>query len=69
MQCVTSRIDDVARRIEIRLADLEMNDVAAFCLQRSRFRQYFEGGLGAETRHALGQAQFSGLSHDGEMSE
>jgi hypothetical protein len=35
-----------------------MDDVAALCLQRSRLHQYFEGGLGAETRHALGEAEF-----------
>jgi len=33
--------------------DLEMDDVAA----------------GAETRHALGEAEFCGLTHDGETSE
>jgi len=33
------------------------HDVAAFCLQRAH--QYFEGGLGAETRHALGEAEFA----------
>ncbi len=57
VQGVGSRLDDVARGIEIGLPDLEMDDVAALCLQRSRLHQYFEGGLGAETRHALGEAE------------
>jgi hypothetical protein len=33
---VTSRVDDVAWRIEIGLADFEMDDIAPLCLQRSR---------------------------------
>jgi hypothetical protein len=47
-----------------------MHDVAALCLQRSRLHQNFESGLGAETRHALGEAEFAlcGFIHDGEMS-
>ncbi len=68
VQSVGSRADDVARGIEIGFADLEMNDVAALCLQRSRLHQYFERGLGAETRHAFGEAEFGGLGHDGEIS-
>ena len=68
MQRVGRRPDDVARRIEIRLPDLEMNDVAALCLQRSCLHQHFESGLGAEAGHAFGEAKFEGLSHDGEIS-
>src|SRR5205814_1015655 len=63
VQGIGRRPDDVARRIEIGLADLEMNDVAAFCLQRARFHQYFESGLCAETRHTLGEAKFVGVFH------
>src|SRR5207248_765851 len=64
----TRRLDDVARGVEIRLANFEMNNVSAFCLQRSRLHQDFERSLGAETRHPLGQTKFVSLSHDGEMS-
>ena len=53
VQGVGSCLDDVVRGIEIGLPDLEMDDVAA----------------GAETRHALGEAEFCGLTHDGETSE
>ena len=60
---VTSRVDNVARGIEIGLSDLEMDDVAALCLERSRLHQYFEGGLGAETRHSFGEAQFALYHH------
>ena len=63
-QCVTSCLDDVARRIEIGLADLKMNDVAALCLERFRFHQHFECGLRAESRHAPGEPEFMCLVHD-----
>ena len=59
VQRVTSRIDDVGRRIEIGLADLEMDDVAALFFKCARFHQYFECGLSPETRHALGEAEFA----------
>jgi hypothetical protein len=36
-----------------------MDDVAALGLQGARFHQHFEGGLGAETRHALREAEFT----------
>jgi hypothetical protein len=68
MQSVGRRLDDIARRIEIGLANFEMNNVSAFCLQRSRFHQDFERSLSAEARHPLGEAKFVGLSHDAEMS-
>ena len=70
VQRVTSCVDDIAGRIEIRFPDLEMDDVAALCLERSCFYQYFEGGFSAETRHALGEAEVSlhGLIHDDEIN-
>ena len=58
VQSVGRRVDDVGRRIEIGLADLEMNNVAALRLERSRLDQHFERGLGAQTRHAPGEAEF-----------
>ena len=64
VQRVASRLDDVARRIEIGLADFQMNDVAALRLERSRFHQHFERGLRAESRHALGEPEFMCLMHD-----
>src|SRR5205823_9486555 len=68
VQRVGRRFDDVARGIEIRLTNFEMNNVASLCLQRSRLHQDFECSLSPETRHAPGEAKFVGLSHDGEMS-
>ena len=68
MQSVASRLDDVGRCIEIGFPYLKMDDVAARCFQRPRLHQHFEGGLGAETRRALCEPEFAGLSHDGEIS-
>ena len=68
VQRVARGIDDVDRCIEIGFSDLEMNDVASFGFQRPRLHQYFEGSLSAQTRHALREAEFTGLSHDGEIS-
>ena len=51
-------IDHVRRRIEVGLADLQMNDVLALTLQRARFVQYLERGFGAQARHAAGELQF-----------
>src|SRR4029077_15279532 len=68
VQRVGSRLDDVARGIEIRLTNFEVNNVASLCLQRSRFHQDLEGSLSPEARHALGEAKFASLGHDGEMS-
>ena len=56
------RVDDVGRRVEIRLSNLEMNDVPALCFQRSRL-QDFESGLRAKTRHALRETKFAGILH------
>ncbi len=70
VQGVASRLDDVAWRIEIGLPDLEVDDIAALRFQRSRLHQHFESGLGAETRHAFGEAKFirCGLIHNGQPS-
>jgi hypothetical protein len=45
-----------------------MDDVAPLSLQRPRLNQNFESGLGSETRHTLGEAEFPSLIHDGEIS-
>ena len=63
VQCVTSCLNDVAWCIEVGLSDFKMNDVAALCLERLRFGQHFECGLGTETCHAPGQSKFERLDH------
>ena len=47
-----TRRDDRRRRIEIRLTDLKVNDVAAFRLERPRFGEDLECRLRPEARHA-----------------
>ena len=48
-----ARFHDVARRIEIRLADFQVNDVPPLGFQRPGAYQYFEGGFGAYAAHPL----------------
>src|SRR5450759_4014046 len=69
VQRVCRRVDDIARRIEIGFADLEVNDVATLRLQRFRLHQHFERSFSAETRHARGEAEFAlcGFMHRGEQ--
>jgi len=49
------RLADEARRVEVGLADLEVDDLLAGGLERAGARQHFEGGFGSETAHALGE--------------
>ena len=55
VQRVNGRFHDVLGRVEIGLADFEMDDVLALLLQGAGTDQNFKSGLGAKTRHALGQ--------------
>ena len=57
-QGVYASFDDVSGRVHVGLADFEMNDVLALTLQGAGAHQNFEGGLGSQARHPLGQAQF-----------
>ena len=60
---IGSGIDDVTWRIEVRLADFEMNNVAPLRFQRFCFHQNFERGLGPEPRHPFGETQFALCGH------
>src|SRR2546429_32558 len=46
-----------------------MDDITPLCFQRLCFYEHFESGLGAETRHALGETKFALCSfmHRGEQ--
>ena len=66
-QCGASCVDDVARCIEIGLADFQMNNVATLCFERLCFHQHFERGLRAEPLHASGEPEFMFLMHDLEI--
>src|SRR6266446_1039418 len=68
VQRVATRVYNVRRRIEIRFADLEMDDVTAFCFQRLCLHQHFKSGLGTETRHALCETKFMAPGHRSEIS-
>src|SRR5262249_49428825 len=57
MQRIASGVDDIAWGVEIRFADLEVNDVAAFRFQGLRPDQNFKCRLRPEPRHAFGQPQ------------
>jgi hypothetical protein len=67
VQSVRRRRNNIFRRIEIGLADLEMNNLASFRFQRSRFHQHFERGLGPKTRHAVSETKFARLIHQNEV--
>ena len=68
VQRVAGRIDNVARRIEIRFADFEMNDVPPLGLERAGFDQNLERRLRPEPRHPPGQSQFASVTHEGEST-
>jgi hypothetical protein len=68
VQGITRRVDDVGRCIEIGFPDLEMDNVATLCLQRTRLHQDFEGGLRTKTRHAFREAKLVGLVHHAQSS-
>ena len=61
-QRVRRRLGHVARGVEVRLTDLEMDDVAAGCLECAGARCCLEGGLGADPLHAAGQFHSQGAS-------
>ena len=56
------RVADVRRRVEVRLADLQVHDRLALALERPRPRQHLEGGLGAEPPHPLRDHRFDHAS-------
>src|SRR5262249_42378524 len=56
-ECLAAGLDDVRGCGEIRLADAEIDDRAAFGLERLGARQHLEGGLCAEERHPVGKGK------------
>ena len=50
-------LDDVRGGREVRLADLQVNDLVASGLHGLGPGEYFEGGLGAEPAHAVCQPE------------
>ena len=64
VQSVRRRRNNIFRRIEVGLADLEVNNLAPRRFQRSRLHQHFERGLGPKTRHAFSETKFADLIHE-----
>ena len=62
------RIGDVLRCGEVRLTDLQMDDLPSLCLEAARVRQHLESALGAETRHALGEMDGHAITGNGGRS-
>ena len=50
-----ARVPDVDRRVEVGLADLEMDDLLALALEGARACQHLERRLGAEPGHAVSE--------------
>ncbi len=53
LQGLRRGVADVLRRIEVGLADLEVDDLPSLRLERPSPRQHFEGGFGPQPAHAL----------------
>src|SRR6185436_9484505 len=56
------RLLHVRRRREVRLPDLEMDDVLALGLERTRLLQHLEGGLDPDSRHSFCQLHNASIS-------
>src|SRR3984893_9773557 len=65
-QRVHPRFDYVPRRIKVRFADFEMDNILPLTLQRSRLIQDLERGLCSQARHPARQLELmlDGLYHD-----
>ena len=59
VQGIGCSFNDVCGRIEVGLANLQMDNVFALSLKRAGSHQYLEGSLRAQARHALGETQLS----------
>src|SRR5207249_210095 len=57
-QGARGRVDDVVRGGEVRLADLEVNDVAALGLELPGADEDLKRPFRAQARHALGESKF-----------
>ena len=53
VQSINGRFHHIGRGIEIRLADLQMNDASALALQSLRLAQNLKRGFGAQPGHPV----------------
>ena len=58
-QCFLSGFDDVRRGGEVGFTDFQMDDGFALLLERARFGQDFEGRLGPDMGHPVGELHTS----------
>ena len=57
-QGVNASVDNIGGRVEIGLADFEVDDVLPLFLERASAVQDFKCGFGAKPRHPAGKTQF-----------
>ena len=68
-QGLAAGLDDVLGRLEVRLADPEVDDAAALGGQRIGPGQHLEGGLGAQVAHAFGELHAGVMARPGPGSK
>lgn len=56
-ECVDPGLDDVFRRVEVRFADLQMDDVVPFGFESPCPYQNLESRLSTEPLHAVGEPE------------
>ena len=63
IQRTLGRFDNVAGRVEVRLADLQVNDVAALCFELPGAGKHGKRRLGAQSPHGGRQAGMGQQRH------
>ena len=63
---LSRRVDDVPGRVEVGLADLEVDDLAALRFECPRASEDLKRRLGTEARHAVGKGE--GIGHGGDAT-
>jgi hypothetical protein len=64
VQRVGGGVNNVGRRIEVRFANLEVDNIAALGFEGTRFHQDFERSLGAEPGHTGSETEIGQLIHE-----
>ena len=57
MKRLTGSLNDIRRRVEIRLSNFQMDDIFPLFFKRLGAYQNLESGLGSQARHPLGESQ------------
>ena len=64
LQRANAGLDDVRRRGEIRLADLEVEDLSPLSLERARAREHLEGPFGTKAIDARRDWELHGCGRE-----